>query len=88
MPLLGSGKVFEIAICHGNDLATILVDEHMQPVKDLGSGRGDHQKTKGTDKSCPFSTVSSKKLTLQYFLYQFAETLIYERKVVRKSAVI
>lgn len=87
MPLLGSGKIFEIAICHGNDLTTILVDEYMQPVKDFGSRGGDHHKTKGVDKSCPFSTVSSKNLTVQSFLYQFTEQLVYERAVVRKALV-
>lgn len=79
MPQLNTGKFFEITICHGDDLAKVVVDEHMNPVKDGSTEKlGDHYK------SCPFAAVSSKNLALQTFLYHYTEQLTYEWAVEPK----
>lgn len=86
MPLIGSGKIFELTICHGNDIATIFVDEHMKPVTGANDTQKDTKKSGIGDKSCPFSSVSSKNLALASFLYQFTEKLTYERAAERNLA--
>ena len=67
-------------------IATIFVDEHMKPVTGVNDTQKDTQKTGIGDKSCPFSSVSSKNLALASFLYQFTEKLTYERAVERNLA--
>ena len=84
MPKLGSGKFFEITICHGAEQSTITVDKNMQPVKvagnhDKGTKESDHSKP------CVFASLSTKNLTLQSFLFQQSEILTYEEYVVRKE---
>lgn len=79
MPVIGKGKIFEITICHGNDQATILVDDNMQPVKGQGQGDTDHQKSA----PCLFMGMSAKYLAQQDFIFQQVEHLIYAQYVVR-----
>jgi hypothetical protein len=79
MPQFNTGKFFEITICHGDDIAKVVVDEHMNPVKDGGADKlGDHYK------SCPYASASFKGLALLTFLYHYTEQLTYERAVERK----
>lgn len=86
MPKFHTGKILEITICHGNDIAKLLVDEHMQPVK-AGNGSEDGKEKSGDHfKSCPYSAVSSKNITLLTFLYHYMEKLTYERFVELKMA--
>lgn len=85
MPQFHTGKIFEITICHGDDIAKLIVDEHMQPVKDGNSSQGGKEKSGDHFKSCPYSAVSSKNIALLTFLYHYVEKLTYERFVERKS---
>jgi hypothetical protein len=80
MPQFNTGKFFEVTICHGDDLAKVLVDEHMQPVKN-DDGQTSHKKSA----PCLYSSVTSKNITLQTFLYQQTEQLTYEQYVVRNT---
>ncbi len=84
MPAFGTGKFFEITICHGADQTRILVYENMQPVKDGGSG---NKKIPSSDQSkpCIFASVSSKDLAIQAFVLHQAELLTYEEAVVREG---
>ncbi len=87
MPKLGSGKFFEITICHGAEQSTITVDENMQPVNVADKG---NKGTKESDhsKPCVFASLSTKNLTLQSFLFQQSEILTYEEFVVRNALQI
>lgn len=84
MPKLGTGKFFEITICHGAEMATLIVDDHMQPVKDVGEKDKGHNSTDQT-KPCVFASISGKHLVFQSFLYQQTEHLTYERFVPRDT---
>lgn len=86
MPRFNTGKIFEITICHGDDITKLLVDEHMQPVKSGNSSEDGKEKSGDHFKSCPYSAVSSKNLALLTFLYHYTEKLTYERFVERKTA--
>lgn len=87
MPQFHAGKFFEITICHGADIATVVVDEHMSPVKDVkGSQRGT-EKSGDYYKSCPYAAVSFKSLALLTFLYHYTERLIYERAVEKDTSL-
>ncbi len=81
MPQFNTGKFFEITICHGDDLAKVVVDEHMHPVKGMSGSQGNTEKSGSHYKSCPYSAVSSKNIALLAFLYHYTERLIYERFV-------
>lgn len=87
MPTFQTGKLFEITICHGDDLAKVLVDENMRPVKTMGGSQDNHG-TSGKDhvQFCPYTAVSTKNIALTTFLYLFTEKLTYERAVERISS--
>ncbi len=78
MPKFGTGKLFEITICHGAEMATLVVDEDMQPVKAGDKDNNNHNSNDQTQ-PCVFASISGKYLSFQPFLFQPVEHLIYER---------
>ena len=88
MPQFNTGKFFEIMICHGMDITTVLVDEHMQPVDNITDGDEKTKTSQHQYKSCLYSVMSSKNLVLPTFLYLQIEHLIYEQFVERRSPLI
>ena len=85
MPSFKTGHVFEVSICHGTDIVTILVDGNMNPVeKETDSKQGKDT----TAKPCVFASVSHKNIILQDFIFQKIEYLTYERFVEHKTSQI
>lgn len=83
MPKFGTGKFFEIVICHGAEQVSLLVDEHMQPVK-VADHKNNQNNSADDTKPCVFASASGSSLEAQNFLHQQTEYLIYEQFVVRE----
>lgn len=86
MPQLKAGKVFEVTVCHGNDLVNMLVDETMQPIKAGDSTTEKNKTSHGESHPCLYATSSSKDLAFQSFIFQYAERLTYEAFVDRDTS--
>ena len=83
MPQFHAGKIFEITICHGDNITKVAVDEQMRPVKNVGGSHDNHGKSSNHFKTCPYAAISFKCMNLATFLYHYTDKLTYERAVER-----
>lgn len=84
MPSFKSGQVFAITICHGAGETTVMVDENMKPVPSESEQHSDKNKDSGM-KSCVYTSVSTKDIAFQSFMFEQSERLTYEAFVERTN---